>query len=149
MVRAPRAPQHRPLLLALPGPANVRAAARRPRAPTGSASNAGEARIWGFEAELLAEPVAGLRIEGSLGYINYNLYDNQGNPLLLEGDECGGQRCYSSRTPKFDGALGVQYSFTSAMGSFIPRLDVQHQSKIYFHHQQPGRTGRLTLLTGG
>ena len=110
--------------------------------------NAGNARIWGFEAELLAEPVAGLRIEGSLGYINYDLYDNQGNPLLFEGDGCGGHRCYSPRTPKFNGAIGIQYSFNSAMGSFIPRLDVQNQSKIYFTTNNQGEQDALTLLNG-
>ena len=110
--------------------------------------NAGNARIWGFEAELLAEPVTGLRIEGSLGYINYDLYDNQGNPLLFEGDGCGGQRCYSPRTPKFNGAIGIQYSFNSAMGSFTPRLDVQNQSKIYFTTNNQGEQDALTLLNG-
>jgi iron complex outermembrane receptor protein len=110
--------------------------------------NAGKARIWGFEAELLAEPVTGLRIEGSLGYINYNLYDNQGNPLLIEGDGCGGHRCYSPRTPKFNGALGIQYSFNSPTGSFTPRLDVQNQSKIYFTTNNQGEQDALTLLNG-
>ncbi len=110
--------------------------------------NAGKARIWGFEAELLAQPVPALRIEGSVGYINYNLYDSQGNPLLIEGDGCGGQRCYSPRTPKFNGALGIQYSFSSAMGSFTPRLDVQNQSRIYFTTNNQGEQDALTLLNG-
>jgi iron complex outermembrane receptor protein len=110
--------------------------------------NAGKARIWGFEAELLAEPVAGLRIEGSLGYINYDLYDNQGNPLLFEDNGCGGHRCYSPRTPKFNGAIGIQYAFNSAMGSFTPRLDVQNQSKIYFTTHNQGEQDALTLLNG-
>lgn len=110
--------------------------------------NAGKARIWGFEGELQAEPVAGLRIEGSVGYINYNLYDNQGNTLLLEGDGCGGHRCYSPRTPRFNGAIGVQYSFSSGVGAFIPRLDVQHQSKIYFTTNNQGEQDGLTLLNG-
>jgi iron complex outermembrane receptor protein len=110
--------------------------------------NAGKARIWGFEAELLAEPVDGLRLEASLGYINYNLYDNQGNVLLIEGDGCGGHRCYSPRTPKFNGALGIQYSFNSGMGSFTPRLDVQNQSKIYFTTNNQGEQDALTLLNG-
>ena len=110
--------------------------------------NAGKARIWGLEAELLAEPIPGLRLEASGGYLNYNLYDNEGNVLLLEGDGCGGSRCYSPRTPKFNGALGVQYSFASAMGSFTPRLDVQNTSKIYFTTNNQGEQDALTLLNG-
>ncbi len=57
-------------------------------------------------------------------------------------------RCYSPRTPKFNGALGIQYSFNSAMGSFTPRLDVQNQSKIYFTTNNQGEQDALTLLNG-
>ena len=110
--------------------------------------NAGKARIWGLEAELLAEPIPGLRIEASGGYLNYDLYDNQGNVLLFEGDNCGGERCYSPRTPKYNGALGVQYSFASTMGSFTPRLDVQNTSKIYFTTNNQGVQDAVTLLNG-
>jgi outer membrane receptor protein involved in Fe transport len=51
--------------------------------------NAGKATIWGLEGEIQAEPVDNLRIEGSIGYVNYELTDNEGNTLLLEGDSCG------------------------------------------------------------
>jgi iron complex outermembrane recepter protein len=107
--------------------------------------NAGKARIWGLEGELLAEPVPALRIEAALGYVNYNLYDNEGNELLLEGNGCGGRRCYSPRTPKFTGALGLQYSFSSTRGSITPRIDVQNQSEIYFTTNNQGVQEALTL----
>ncbi len=110
--------------------------------------NAGKARIWGAEGELQAEPVAGLRIEGSFGYVNYNLYDNEGNTLLLEGDNCGGERCYSPRTPKWNGALGLQYSFGSTMGWITPRLDAQYQSTLYFTTNNQGVQPGYTLLNG-
>ncbi|HEU4624784.1 MAG TPA: TonB-dependent receptor [Steroidobacteraceae bacterium] len=110
--------------------------------------NAGKARIWGLEGELQAEPVSGLRVEGSFGYINYNLYDNEGNVLLFEGDNCGGRRCYSPRTPKWNGAVGVQYSFGTGMGSITPRLDAQYQSTIYFTTNNQGVQPGYTLLNG-
>jgi iron complex outermembrane recepter protein len=111
--------------------------------------NAGRARIWGLEGELQAEPVAGLRIDGSLGYVNYDLVDNEGNVLLFEGSDprCGG-RCYSPRTPKLTGGLGLQYSFGLAQGSITPRLDTVYQSKIYFTTNNQGAQDGYALLNG-
>jgi iron complex outermembrane recepter protein len=110
--------------------------------------NAGKARIWGLEGELMAEPVQGLRIDGAFGYVNYNLYDNEGNVLLIEGDGCGGRRCYSPRTPKFTGAVGLQYSFGSTMGSVTPRIDASYQSTTYFTTNNQGVQDGYTLLNG-
>lgn len=58
--------------------------------------------------------------------------DNEGNELLFEGNNCGGKRCYSPRTPEFTGGLGVQYGIPMLGGTLTPRLDVTYQSKIYF-----------------
>ncbi len=111
--------------------------------------NAGKADIWGVEAELLAEPVDNLRIEGSFGYINYELVDNEGNNLLLEGDNCNGDRCYSPRTPEYTGGIGMQYSFGMAQGgSVTPRLDAVYQSTIYFTTNNQGEQEGYTVLNG-
>ncbi len=111
--------------------------------------NAGKADIWGIEAELLAEPIENLRIEGSFGYVNYELVDNEGNELLFEDDNCDGERCYSPRTPKYTGAVGMQYSFGMEGGSSItPRLDAVYQSKIYFTTNNQGPQDGYTLLNG-
>jgi iron complex outermembrane recepter protein len=113
--------------------------------------NAGRSRIWGVEAELQAEPVDNFRIDGSLGYVNYTLVDNEGNELLFEGSDprCGGGKCYSPRTPKFTGGLGLQYAFGSVMGgSVTPRLDLVHQSKIYFSTNNQGVQDAYTLVNG-
>jgi iron complex outermembrane receptor protein len=110
--------------------------------------NAGKARIVGIEGEILAQPVDGLRIEGSFGYVDYNLTDNEGNLLLFEGDNCDGSRCYPTRTPKFNAALGLQYEFGTANGSLTPRLDAQYQSKIYFNTNNTGPQDAYTLLNG-
>jgi iron complex outermembrane recepter protein len=106
--------------------------------------NAGTARIWGLEGELQAEPVENLRIDGSFGYLNYWLESNGGNELLFTGNNCGGETCYSPRTPKWTGALGAQYSFTLADGARLtPRLDATYQSTIYFAANN-GCLGSLT-----
>ena len=114
--------------------------------------NAGKADIWGVELELLAEPVDNLRIEGSFGYLDYELVDNQGNNLLLEHDECGvggGDRCYSPRTPKYTWALGMQYAFGMGEGGAItPRIDAVYQSKIYFTTNNQGPQDGYTILNG-
>jgi iron complex outermembrane receptor protein len=106
--------------------------------------NAGTARIWGLEGELQAEPIDNLRIDGSFGYLNYYLESNGGNALLFTGNNCGGETCYSPRTPKYTGALGAQYSFTLADGGRLtPRLDATYQSTIYFAANN-GCLGSLT-----
>jgi len=111
--------------------------------------NAGKAHIWGVEGELQAEPVDALRIDASFGYLNYDLYDNEGNDLLFEGDDprCGGQ-CYPTRTPKWNGAVGIQYSFDTGSGAITPRLDAQYQSTIYFNTNNTGPQEGYTLLNG-
>ena len=95
--------------------------------------NAGTARLWGFEGELQTEPVDNLRIDSSVGYINYFLQSNGGNALLFTGDQCNGETCYSPRTPKFTGSLGMQYTIPVAGGgSLTPRLDYTYQTRVYF-----------------
>jgi iron complex outermembrane receptor protein len=94
--------------------------------------NAGTARIWGLEGELQAEPIDNLRFDGSFGYLNYWLESAGNNPLLLAGNQCGGETCYSPRTPKYTAALGAQYSMALAGGRLTPRLDMTYQSTIYF-----------------
>ena len=73
-------------------------------------------------------------IDGSFGYLNYfGLESNGGNALLFTGNNCGGETCYSPRTPKYTGALGAQYSFVLGDGARLtPRLDATYQSTIYF-----------------
>jgi iron complex outermembrane receptor protein len=94
--------------------------------------NAGTARLWGLEGELQAEPIERLRIDASAGYVNYRLLDNGGNTLLFTGNNCGGETCYSPRTPKYSGAVGMQYTLPFGKGTLTPRLDETYQSKVYF-----------------
>ncbi len=110
--------------------------------------NAGKAKIWGLEGELQAEPIDHLRFDGSFGYMNYDLYDNGGNALLFTGNNCDGERCYSQRTPKFTGAVGLQYGIRAPGGSLTPRLDATYQSKVFFTANNQGEQDGYTLLNG-
>jgi iron complex outermembrane recepter protein len=94
--------------------------------------NAGTARLWGLEGELQMEPVNNLRIDSSAGYVNYWLESNGGNVLLFTGNQCNGETCYSPRTPKFTGSLGIQYSMPAFGGDLTPRVDETYQTKVYF-----------------
>jgi iron complex outermembrane receptor protein len=111
--------------------------------------NAGTANIWGLEGELQAEPVDNFHLDASMGYLNYDLTDNGGNVLLNTGSTCNGtERCYSQRTPKLTGALGLQYAFKVASGSVTPRLDATYQSKIYFTSNNQGPQDGYALVNG-
>jgi iron complex outermembrane recepter protein len=110
--------------------------------------NAGRADIWGLEGELQAEPIDDLRIEASVGYVNYKLTDNEGNDLLFERNECGGSRCYPTRTPKYTAGLGLQYRYAALGGSVTPRLDLTYQSKAFFTQNNGCLGPRGGTLTG-
>ena len=110
--------------------------------------NAGKAKIWGLEGELQAEPIDHLRFDGSFGYMNYDLYDNGGNALLFTGNNCNGERCYSQRTPKFTGAVGLQYGLQAPGGSLTPRIDATYQSKVFFTANNQGEQDGYALING-
>ena len=94
--------------------------------------NTGKSRTWGVELEMQAEPVAGLRIDGSLGYQNYFLTD-PGTSTVAQY-QTDGSRLYSARTPKWNWALGAEYEIFLGRdaGSLTPRLDWTYQSTIKF-----------------
>ena len=110
--------------------------------------NAGKAKIWGLEGELQAEPVDRLLFEGSFGYMNYDLYDNGGNALLFTGNNCNGERCYSQRTPKWTGALGLQYGIPVSNGTVTPRIDATYQSQVFFTSNNQGEQDGYALING-
>ena len=93
--------------------------------------NTGEAEIWGLEAEFLAEPADNLFVEGSAGYLHYEVTDTGDSGLCVEF--ANGDPCYAPRTPEFTAAIGVSYEFDlGAAGVLTPRIDARYQSKMYF-----------------
>jgi len=96
--------------------------------------NAGNSINKGFEVELQARPIAGLQIDSSLGYLHYELKDDeQSRTTLICTHFSDGSLCPQTRAPKWTFSAGAQYRFeTGAWGSITPRLDVQAISRVYF-----------------
>lgn len=93
--------------------------------PSVEVGNAGKAEIKGIELELVAVPVAGLTINGGLGYIDAK---------YTEADP-GAQVTVNSkfvRTPKWTATLSGEYVMP-VLDRFelITRLDYAYKSKIY------------------
>lgn len=92
--------------------------------------NCGNATIEGAELEVLAEPIAGLTLDASAGYMPKARVDN----VIAECTNSGvreGARL--PRTPKWTGNLGLQYRFDVGQNgqAVAMRGDVSHQSKYF------------------
>jgi iron complex outermembrane receptor protein len=130
-------------------------------APWFSTINVGASTIYGFEAELLSEPVHGLQLQGSFGYLNYKVTDAGGpiDPLMGQSKfgvcitHADGSPCVPPRTPKYTAGLSVQYTanVASSGSTLTARLDSTYQSAVYFtdltYHAVPGQEG-YALLNG-
>ena len=91
--------------------------------------NAGHVRIQGVEGELDAEPVPGLLINGSFGYLNYNILD-LGNAAGVPGAPVKGDK--PAYVPSFKSNIGVEYRIDlQKAGTLTPRLDWTYQTKVY------------------
>jgi len=129
--------------------------------PWFSTVNVGASRIWGFEQEILAEPVTGLHFQGSFGYLNYKV-TNAGGPIdpvtgqssfgvcITHSD---GSPCVPPRTPKYTAGLSASYTanVTPNGSTLTGRLDATYQSAVYFtdltYTAVPGQQG-YALLNG-
>ena len=110
--------------------------------PWFSTVNVGASRIYGFEAEVLAEPLTGWQFQGSFGYDNYKVTD-AGGPIdpatgqssfgvcIVHSD---GSPCVPPRTPKYTAGGSVQYSFpVGTSGAQVSaRVDTTYQSAVYY-----------------
>lgn len=92
--------------------------------------NVGKAEIKGVEAEVDAEPVPGLVINSSVGYLQYKNLD-----LGSAAGVSGGPTLSSVPvlTPKWKWSLGIQYSadLGNDYGVLTQRVDYTYQSKVY------------------
>jgi iron complex outermembrane receptor protein len=92
-------------------------------------SNAGHVRISGVEGELEAEPIQGLRLNASFGYLHYKTLD-LGAAAGVPGGPC--LTCMPAYVPTWKYNLGVQYSIDLAhAGTLTPRLDWTYQTEVY------------------
>ena len=100
--------------------------------------NAASARIRGLEAELLALPIPGLRIESSLSLLHgrFTEFESISATTGLPVDRAGERMPY---VPDIQSHLAVQYSFPIALGSpgqldgwVTPRVEWYHQSAVMY-----------------
>ncbi|WP_225010431.1 MULTISPECIES: TonB-dependent receptor [Novosphingobium] len=90
--------------------------------------NAAEARIRGFELELQARPIDGLRIEGGLGYLDAK-YRKVDIRALNAGVTTNTKL---QNAPKWTISAAVSYKIEAGdLGSFQPRVDWSYRSRVY------------------
>lgn len=95
-----------------------------PGFPCAQSTNVGDATIDGAELEFLLEPVDGLVIDASAGYLDFQ-YDRV---VATSGITLDMTNVY---TPQWTGAGGIQYTFDlKNAGTLAPRLDVSYRSRV-------------------
>lgn len=118
-------------------------------------ANAGNADLYGFEAELTAAPTPALRLNASLGYSNSEFVDVP--PEAEQSGTINGNSLPFS--PRWTASIGGEYRIDiGERFKAIPRVDYRYQSRTYFTalnlplEQQGGYgllSARLTLADAG
>jgi iron complex outermembrane receptor protein len=120
-------------------------------APAGVAPflfNAGKSSIDGAELEAIWAPVAGLQLEGSVGYLDASIDRLDTDPLLLlpPGLQEGNALPFA---PEWQMHLGAAYTFNAGSMEFTPRLDASYQSETFFdatNTSEIAQLGGYTIL---
>ena len=94
--------------------------------PCAATINGGDAEQKGFEVEMLARPIEGLQIDGSLSYLDFQYTELAPGTTIDLDDPFAG-------VPKWKWTLGAQYQIPlgGAFGSLTPRVDAVYQDDIY------------------
>ena len=119
--------------------------------------NAAQATTKGFEFELLARPIDGMILQGSVGVVDarYDSFpvafsDYDGSEIDRSGQSFAG-------IPQLQTFLSLQHSFPVRVsgaemmdGYLTPRLEWAYSSEIYYSGRelQQGRQGGVNLLNG-
>ena len=91
--------------------------------------NAGHVRITGVEGEASLEPTPALLMNGSFGYLDYNILD-LGNAAGIPGAPVKGDK--PAYVPTFKYNLGIQYRIDlKAAGALTPRVDWTYQTEVF------------------
>jgi len=99
-----------------------------PPAPCALPVNAGKADVKGFELEGSLQPVRGLRIDGSLAYLDFE-YTSLSAGAISSGVQLPMRGPY---TPKWQSSAGIQYDAElGGGGKLTPRFDITHSSGFY------------------
>lgn len=107
-------------------------------------ANVGSARIRGLEAELTAEPVDGLTIDGAVSYVDFDYRSVN----AATGVQLG---MVAPLTPEWKWSVGLQYEASLGnAGTLTPRIDASYQSETYFGavNRPSNRVAGYTVLNG-
>lgn len=88
-------------------------------------ANAGDAELYGIEAEATIVPTANALVNLALGYTSSSFEDV--DPLA--GIAAGNRLPFS---PEITFAVGAQYEIEGSFGSITPRADLRYQSDVFF-----------------
>ncbi len=95
-----------------------------PGFPCTQSTNVGDAEIKGAELELTAEPIDGLNIDGSLGYVDFKYKDVDPATSITLG-------MTNVYTPRWTAAGGIQYAADlGGSGTLTPRFDISFRSRV-------------------
>ncbi|RIV88162.1 TonB-dependent receptor [Aurantiacibacter xanthus] len=98
-------------------------------APCSMTANAGDADVKGFEAETTIRPLAGMLIDGSLSYIDFEYTSIAAAASGPQGVKLGDVAPFTS---EWKWSIGAQYEAMLPGGSSLtPRFDVTYQSGLY------------------
>jgi iron complex outermembrane recepter protein len=98
--------------------------------PVSILSNAGDARIYGLEADVTLRPVEGLAINAALGMIDTEFTRFTVDPTLGGGDFTGNQLALAPRT-SLSGSITYERPVSSSL-SARGSVDASYQSRIFF-----------------
>jgi len=91
--------------------------------------NLGSADVKGIEIESTIRPIAGLQIDGSLSYLDFQFRDSSEASLASVGIPLDATTPFN---PKWKWSSGIQYEVPlGSAGSLTPRFDISYQSKVY------------------
>jgi iron complex outermembrane recepter protein len=92
-----------------------------------------DSTIWGIELEASVEPLEGLNLQGTLGYLNSRIDRFSGiDPIIptLGVRNAAGNRL--SNSPELSGQFAISYDFALPSGDTLtPRLSTRYQSTQY------------------
>ncbi|MCW3835662.1 TonB-dependent receptor [Sphingomonas canadensis] len=94
--------------------------------PCAVVANAGDGNIWGFEAELSAQPVEGLMIDASVSL--------SGSEYTRISPAVGASTTLNDPivSPEFQASMGIQYEASlGGTGSITPRFDISYRDKTF------------------
>jgi iron complex outermembrane recepter protein len=95
-----------------------------PGAPCIQPNNVGAADVKGLELEILAYPVDGLSLDGSIALLDFE-YTSLAPGVAVTPD------MITPYTPEFTYSFGIQYDHETDLGTFGVRFDGSYQSEMF------------------